>query len=1549
MSQSPSYQSINADTGAGAPSHVRRFSGSERPQPAKRARSTGPVPPTSTRVNASSEQYISDRDNNDTYSVCASIAQFVQSCPHLIQKGTDINAALNSQAYEHNWTAAVQKHVVQFLRSDSFRANASLQHMAKEPLHDFIQRALLFVRPLSLACLKAHRHTVIGCLRPFLLPDTAEAYPGGASHGPVCFDDMLQRFCTTRAWSWQYASLARLGRGRNIDSESSLLLIDAEGRDLVVTTVLMMFIILIKVRQETVKEVKFAAAVGCAVDVVSILQHATAAALAMGDSVTEGPNTEIVDVSDFPDLHQNWSRVVALVSAAMTSHACFVRQENPAPNKRLPAGKRISVEQVFDVFYASSSTAMWKAFLCTVGDVYKGTLDNSTINTELTTADENDVGNTLASLLLHTRGRAVHLIHMAHGSNSALGVHAQRATEAEIEVWAQSHITPCWEAVRPLFNVVQLAKETSPPPSEPHEQDAVDVSTSNKVQARPASRQLTIDVTERQDLTLNKEGSCPTCRFPWAFFSLVQEMVIRHQKEEAAESTGTQKPQHAPHVQSPIASPAPAHTISAPSASPSPLQVQLPNASPVPTYTISSPSVSPMPQHGPSPDVLADRRLPSHSVQTGGAATSSAYRALAPTSPYTDPYGYVHGVTQAPVPALQDRPPTPAHRPQAPPANVAAAENNVLASPQSVSQASSEEDPVEEEGTGSILDIMQLPANNKMSLRKLLSAFAELCPLEQEAGSRRPEQWFREQVIWRLPWEEFMPQHGVIKYHNDFVGIWMSIIAYDIYNTFYELAMQRNTWNVDRRYYVTEHFVERRAGKRNQAKMATSTLSGSYQIYRRFNVLSLTLTPEHTDGTHAAVVVLAVVTDVKETQMALSAELTFIGGPHAHLETRLNGSRSFRARATVLDYIGTQATTIDAIRKVDTLSSPVLSVLLGGRTAEHTNTPWTPFEAHVVPDAEDMQRYIAKSFVSESTKWLLVNRLETLREKNDDGMEAQNSVFDAYGRMNNEQCFAVVEAARLMHEFRHGQQASIGSPANKLAVVGPAGTGKTACILFTLSALYSDDNVSRAAEKVELARRAYMETVHGDDREAAPEEIQAAREAYDACEQPANHLRIAIVTPTHKALDEIEQRISWGFPIVYPARYDGPEIEYGCMSFFPLYDRTSVLQQRQGATGEEDDVVEQFSMQKGNLPHHVRKDHVASIVLTTIGSVAKCFQRAFWCRYREERGMPQYDLVINDEGSLWSVADGATILVNFCGAAQQSSGSTPCITFGDPLQGGPVVKGPRTRFTNIAAQSFMGALVPMESREVARCPYMYLSRQYRMHPIIGDLSSIVSGRQVINMTSGGGAPYRAYYCTEDIATVNNPAHPLYTTPLVWMDCGRKRQTSETGLASMQGVVAGRHAQKDEAVALVHCVHNILQQRRRCATEILVTTPYRDQQALLSGMLENLSRRGAQEEGGVEEEYDPARVEVTTTKTVQGRENKLVMYCTSRTAEHANSRRDRGSFAVDVGHIYVAITRAECELMLFVHGDYLCAQSEIWEKMRHFTITNSSSRSSRSSR
>lgn len=34
-----------------------------------------------------------------------------------------------------------------------------------------------------------------------------------------------------------------------------------------------------------------------------------------------------------------------------------------------------------------------------------------------------------------------------------------------------------------------------------------------------------------------------------------------------------------------------------------------------------------------------------------------------------------------------------------------------------------------------------------------------------------------------------MPQPGVMKFHNDFVSRWLSIIVYNINDTFYKLAM----------------------------------------------------------------------------------------------------------------------------------------------------------------------------------------------------------------------------------------------------------------------------------------------------------------------------------------------------------------------------------------------------------------------------------------------------------------------------------------------------------------------------------------------------------------------------------------------------------------------------------------------------------------------------------------------------------------------------------------------------------------------------------------
>lgn len=126
--------------------------------------------------------------------------------------------------------------------------------------------------------------------------------------------------------------------------------------------------------------------------------------------------------------------------------------------------------------------------------------------------------------------------------------------------------------------------------------------------------------------------------------------------------------------------------------------------------------------------------------------------------------------------------------------------------------------------------------------------------------------------------------------------------------------------------------------------------------------------------------------------------------------------------------------------------------------------------------------------------------------------------------------------------------------------------------------------------------------MYADGASASVEEFKAPREAYDACKQPGKHFHDVIVTPTHMVLDEIKQMIGRGFPIVYLIdEGDAIETTHRCIRFHPLYNRAMVLQQRQGVTGEEDDVVvEHVSMQKGNLPQHIRKEKVACIVLTKV-------------------------------------------------------------------------------------------------------------------------------------------------------------------------------------------------------------------------------------------------------------------------------------------------------------------------------------------------------------
>lgn len=58
---------------------------------------------------------------------------------------------------------------------------------------------------------------------------------------------------------------------------------------------------------------------------------------------------------------------------------------------------------------------------------------------------------------------------------------------------------------------------------------------------------------------------------------------------------------------------------------------------------------------------------------------------------------------------------------------------------------------------------------------------------------------------------------------------------------------------------------------------------------------------------------------------------------------------------------------------------------------------------------------------------LIVNRLQTLTEYKMDPM-VERSLFDEYGRMNNEQCLEIVEALRLLHEYRYYHRQRLAAP-----------------------------------------------------------------------------------------------------------------------------------------------------------------------------------------------------------------------------------------------------------------------------------------------------------------------------------------------------------------------------------------------------------------------------------------------------------------------------------------------------------------------------------------
>lgn len=60
----------------------------------------------------------------------------------------------------------------------------------------------------------------------------------------------------------------------------------------------------------------------------------------------------------------------------------------------------------------------------------------------------------------------------------------------------------------------------------------------------------------------------------------------------------------------------------------------------------------------------------------------------------------------------------------------------------------------------------------------------------------------------------------------------------------------------------------------------------------------------------------------------------------------------------------------------------------------------------------------------------------------------------------------------------------------------------------------------------------------------------------------------------------------------------------------------------------------------------LRERRYESVVLSTVGSIARCFLGAFWSRERDYIEMRQYDFVINGEASAKSIKDGTFLFVN---------------------------------------------------------------------------------------------------------------------------------------------------------------------------------------------------------------------------------------------------------------------------------------------------------------
>lgn len=227
------------------------------------------------------------------------------------------------------------------------------------------------------------------------------------------------------------------------------------------------------------------------------------------------------------------------------------------------------------------------------------------------------------------------------------------------------------------------------------------------------------------------------------------------------------------------------------------------------------------------------------------------------------------------------------------------------------------------------------------------------------------------------------------------------------------------------------------------------------------------------------------------------------------------------------------------------------------------------------------------------------------------------------------------------------------------------------------------------------------------------------------------------------------------------------------------------------------------------------------------------------------------------------------------------------------------------------------------------CNSVMLEVQYRMHPVISQLSNEVANRLVRDCISPALTESAFYHQTNPSYVSEYPCtdnFEKYRRPVVWIDPYALPVTAfEQDLENINVVNYG----SSREIACIKKLIGILLQRKDAGIkDIVIITPYNEQRSLLQENMPEVVRRNAVLSEAM------GTISVSTVSAIQGDDRNCIIVSACRNRLHKGSSL---GIVGDPRALYVAITRAKAVLYIVGDADYLSSNSKDWNLVVQFCL------------